>query len=154
MDLAARVKQLEDAIRNHRDQKGDARCWLDDLELYAVLNDSVVPDVSLPPKDHFLGSCSRYWENRQCPDDRKWQNTMPWPEWSELLREASYFASNHELHSTYDWPIHEKWTALRDRLANAVVELDKYKPVAELTWDESYPPFVAGDKVFGWRKND
>lgn len=32
-----RIGQLESAIRNHRDQRGDDRCWMDDEELYKVL---------------------------------------------------------------------------------------------------------------------
>lgn len=32
-----RIGQLEDAIRNHRDQRGDDRCWMDNEELYKVL---------------------------------------------------------------------------------------------------------------------
>lgn len=59
-----RIKELETAIRNHRDQKGDNRCWLDDLELYKVLNDGKSGDLSLPPKCEFLESCSRFWEQR------------------------------------------------------------------------------------------
>lgn len=32
-----RIKELEDAIRKHRDQRGDDRCWQDDEELYKIL---------------------------------------------------------------------------------------------------------------------
>lgn len=63
-DLIDYINQLEAAIRKHRDQRGDDRCWLDDLELYAVLDDGVVPDNSLPCKEKFLNNCSRYYDNR------------------------------------------------------------------------------------------
>ena len=73
MDLAAsaqRISKLETAIRTHRDQRGDDRCWLDDAALYAVLDDGVDPysvDATLPPRKEFLESCSRYWGQRQSP---------------------------------------------------------------------------------------
>jgi len=40
MDLKAalhRIMELEDAIRAHRDARGDDRCWMDDEELYGIL---------------------------------------------------------------------------------------------------------------------
>lgn len=63
-----RIKELEDAIREHRDQKGDDRCWLDDRKLYRVIGDDA--DLSLPPKHDFLKSCERYWEQRQSLNDK------------------------------------------------------------------------------------
>jgi hypothetical protein len=63
--LEGEVRKLEDAIRTHRDQKADDRCWLDDVALYAVLGDGVVHDSRLPPKCDFLQSCARFWEQRQ-----------------------------------------------------------------------------------------
>ena len=63
-----RIPELEAAIRKHRDQRGDDRCWLDDMELYAVLGDARV-DLTLPPKDEFLGHCARFWECRQRHED-------------------------------------------------------------------------------------
>ena len=62
------AEMLRAAIRQHRDARGDARCWLDDLRLYAALGDGRDPygaDFRLPPKDSFLESCARYWEQRQ-----------------------------------------------------------------------------------------
>lgn len=59
--------RLETAIRKHRDQKWDNRCWRDDLELYAALREGPVSpeSLALPPKCEFLESCARYWEQRQ-----------------------------------------------------------------------------------------
>lgn len=64
MSPVERVGILETAIRKHRDQRGDDRCWLDDLELYAVLGDEQ-PDLTLPLREEFLSNCSRFWECRQ-----------------------------------------------------------------------------------------
>jgi hypothetical protein len=60
-----RVETLEAAIQRHRDLRGDDRCWMDDVVLYAVLDPSANPDFVLPPKCEFLKSCDRYWEQRQ-----------------------------------------------------------------------------------------
>jgi hypothetical protein len=67
--LAREVERLRSAIREHRDQRDDRRCWLDDLKLYAALDDGPPdPDTTaLPPREDFLESCRRYWEQRQCP---------------------------------------------------------------------------------------
>jgi hypothetical protein len=68
MYLGSQVKKLHRAIRRHRDQRGDNRCWLDDNELYAILPDFQPPiDTELPPKCIFLHNCERYWATRQGP---------------------------------------------------------------------------------------
>lgn len=63
-------RELVKAVKTHRDQRGDNRCFLDDLELYKNLPDTP-PDMAemlkLPPKQEFLKSCERYWAQRQ-PD--------------------------------------------------------------------------------------
>ena len=63
-----RVVLLEDAIRRHRDQRGDDRCWLDDAELYSVLGEGQ-PDTTLPPQEEFLSNCARFFECRQRHSD-------------------------------------------------------------------------------------
>lgn len=71
--MDAHVRRLEEAIRKHRDQRGDNRCWLDDVELYRSLRDELseyAVDTELPPKCDFLMSCSRYWDQRQRPSDK------------------------------------------------------------------------------------
>ena len=69
LELYEKIERLEAAIREHRDQKGDDRCWLDDLKLYDVLGETP-PALSLPPKCEFLESCARYWEQRQRPEEK------------------------------------------------------------------------------------
>lgn len=64
------VLRLRAAIRNHRDQRGDDRCWIDDEMLYGSLDEPLPLDISaLPPKEDFLKSCERYYEQRRCPLD-------------------------------------------------------------------------------------
>ena len=63
--LKEEVVLLRNAIRAHRDQKGDDRCWIDDVELYKQLPENIEADFALPPKEEFLASCKRYCEKRQ-----------------------------------------------------------------------------------------
>lgn len=53
------------AIRNHRDQRGDDRCWEDDITLYKTLPEGYVP----PPVDTRveLEYCARYIACRHNP---------------------------------------------------------------------------------------
>lgn len=64
--LRQRIKELEDAIRTHRDQRGDDRCWMDDQQLYAVLGDTKA-NTALPPREVFLANCARFYACRQAP---------------------------------------------------------------------------------------
>jgi hypothetical protein len=70
-NLQVERDQLISAIRKHRDQKGDDRCWLDDYNLYtALFNVTTLDedrniDLALPPKEDFLKSCERYWAQRK-----------------------------------------------------------------------------------------
>lgn len=59
------ITKLRDAIRKHRDQRGDDRCWMDDEELYKVLPEGYVP----PERDTTveLENCRRYIECRHNP---------------------------------------------------------------------------------------
>jgi hypothetical protein len=62
------IKKLQDGIRYHRDQKGDDRCWVDDLRLYELLPEgSAGYDSTLPPEDVFLDNCKRFCRSRQVP---------------------------------------------------------------------------------------
>ena len=58
--------RLLNAVTEHRDQKDDDRCWLDDAELYAACNIHAA-DSRLPPKDEFLANCARFHASRQNP---------------------------------------------------------------------------------------
>jgi len=53
--LEAENDRLRDAIKKHRDQRGDDRCWLDDRELYAVLGDGDLGDNHVGDKAAMLG---------------------------------------------------------------------------------------------------
>ena len=63
--LIAEVMRLRAAIRQHRDEKGHGRCWLDDQTLYQILPEATEADLTLPPKEEFLTNCEIYWRTRQ-----------------------------------------------------------------------------------------
>ena len=70
LDLKNEIKSLRRAIRTHRDQVGDFRCWVDDEVLYH----SVLPELKgtrpeVPPAATFTAYCERYFEHRQDPDN-------------------------------------------------------------------------------------
>lgn len=67
IDNRETIARLTSAIRKHRDEKGDDRCWLDDYQLYSVLPEGGRHDSSLPPEGEFLESCRRFWARRQAP---------------------------------------------------------------------------------------
>lgn len=77
-DLEAEVERLKAAIREHRDQRGDNRCWLDDLNLYTALGEGTSDPwiTELPTCSEFLQSCRRYWQQRQAPECRMAEDAL------------------------------------------------------------------------------
>lgn len=65
IDLKNEVVVLRAAIRQHMNEKGHDRCWLDDQELYSVLPEGNQAQLDLPPKCEFLANCQAYWLDRQ-----------------------------------------------------------------------------------------
>lgn len=57
------VIDARNRIRNHRDQKGDNRCWLDDLLVWTLLPDSP-PDLAAPPPDA-MDRCRAFYAHRR-----------------------------------------------------------------------------------------
>lgn len=83
-----RILELENAIRKHRDQKLDDRCFLDDQELYKVLNEPIPEDYNaIPPIDKMLKNCKRYLEKR-CNPDNKWKSYQELEEELSKLKDS------------------------------------------------------------------
>ncbi len=59
------IQQLRQAIRYHRDQKGDDRCWLDDLLLWNLLPDTPPEPRELPPFEEMMRRCSAFYHFRR-----------------------------------------------------------------------------------------
>ena len=59
------IMRLRKAIRNHKDAKDNARCWMNDFELYRVLPEKT---FSLPirlPECEFLKNCREYFRRQK-----------------------------------------------------------------------------------------
>jgi chromosome segregation ATPase len=63
-EKAAREK-AETAIRKHRDQRGDDRCWMDDEELYKILPEGYTPPLRDSAVE--LKNCQRFIDCRNNP---------------------------------------------------------------------------------------
>lgn len=65
--LQNRIKELEQAIRNHKDSwlKGDDKCWKDNEQLYRVLPEGYTP----PQRDTLveIENCKKYIESCHAP---------------------------------------------------------------------------------------
>ena len=64
--LRNEIVKMRKALRYHRDQKGDDRCWLDDDLLYELMPET--PPSTLLPSPAFMERCQRFHEARQCPE--------------------------------------------------------------------------------------
>lgn len=59
-------------IRKHMDAKGHDRCWLNDLELYQLVDPKYDRmRMELPCLPEFLNNCCIYWRDSQPPEARK-----------------------------------------------------------------------------------
>lgn len=67
-ELQEKVIKLREAIRYHRDQRGDDNCWLDDFSLYDLLPEKIKSNPELPNKQLMMVNCSRYYD---CRKERK-----------------------------------------------------------------------------------
>ena len=63
--LAAEVARLRAGIKSHRSATGHELCWLNDVELWKLVEDNpAYPHETLPVQDEFLSQCRRYHESR------------------------------------------------------------------------------------------
>lgn len=61
--VANRILRLRAAIRHHRDQRGDDRCWLDDWRLWKKLPDTILDDTAIP--SDATARCEAYFRHRR-----------------------------------------------------------------------------------------
>jgi hypothetical protein len=62
------IIRLREAIRNHRDQVGDDRCYRDDYDLYQVLGEPIPEHAcQQDPPEVMLENCKRYVASRHDP---------------------------------------------------------------------------------------
>lgn len=97
--LTAEVERLQSAIRSHRDQRGDDRCWLDDETLYKVLPEGYAP----PARDTAveIANCQKFIETRRCPAI---EYVSPQRRIEELTAENERLTADLAAHKTLlDW---------------------------------------------------
>lgn len=76
--LIAEVKQLRDAIRQHRDSSGHELCW-HHPRLWSLLPERSEKVIDVPAWPQFLRGCVRYRESldRQLPGARRVATESP-----------------------------------------------------------------------------
>ena len=68
--IKSEILDIRVAVRVHRDQVGDYRCWVDDQVLYhRVLPELKGVDPVLPNQADFHRQCELYFEHRQNPQE-------------------------------------------------------------------------------------
>lgn len=73
--LREEVRRLRSGIREHRDQRGDDRCWLDDEKLYELMPEGIPACTVLDP-ELMMPNCQRFMSLRVHPRDRfSWGNS-------------------------------------------------------------------------------
>lgn len=63
--LIDEIKAIRNEIRYHRDQKGDDRCWVDDVRLWTLLPDASPKPTALPPFEEMMKRCGAFYRNRR-----------------------------------------------------------------------------------------
>ncbi len=64
--LRREVMRLRHSIRRHRDAEENARCWHNDLVLYAVLPEQKPAGKMIGSFEKLLRNCRRYIHRQQC----------------------------------------------------------------------------------------
>ena len=90
------IKILRKAIRYHRDQKGDDRCWLDDEHLWALLPEAKSSPRSLPPFQEMMKRCAafhrfRRLENPDVVSTNDISNPLDWDRDLQEVEESKLF---------------------------------------------------------------
>jgi hypothetical protein len=74
--LAQEVMRLREGIREHKSQTGHSLCWLNDLELWKLVDpEPKYPHETLPVQDEFLHNCRKYYESRV--KGTAWEDPVP-----------------------------------------------------------------------------
>ena len=64
--LRQTLMRLRHAIRKHRDAEENARCWHNDLALYAALPEEKPAGKMRGPEKVLLKNCQQYIRRQQC----------------------------------------------------------------------------------------
>ena len=119
-EAKAEAATLRNAIREHRAQRSDDRCWMDDQKLYAVLGDGDIGDNRVGSKAAMLVNCERYIE-RRCSGGG-WATYAQLEELIKAYRELAALTIE-----PYDGPRFEQRIAARTKIEKLEAELAKLK---------------------------
>ncbi len=77
------IKKYRTAIRNHRDQVGDDRCWVDDWSVWSVLEGSK-PEPQKPPSfEEAMRCCRSFWIYRK--------SALPEPQHADAITDPAHW---------------------------------------------------------------
>ena len=68
--IICEIQRLRAALRYHRGQLGDYRCWVDDVRVYQAANLTSYRLPQIPNTERFEAYCQAFWENRQRPAEK------------------------------------------------------------------------------------
>lgn len=86
-DVIFAIKERRTVIREHRDQRGDDRCWLDDWLVWRMLDDTLGLPTKPPKFEDAMMLCRQFWTYRRSEmpepipinvifDPGKWDNDL------------------------------------------------------------------------------
>lgn len=107
-DIRGKIVEVRNAIRKHRDQKGDDRCWLDDYFVWNLHPDSPKDITTLPAFEDGMAECVKFFRYRQAtsadvtPPDALVDSTT----WDGDLDQMDGLALTREIERLYQ-AIHE-----------------------------------------------
>lgn len=84
IEVRAGLALLRAAVREHRDQKGMDRCWIDDCDLYKALGEPFDKERFYPPKEVWMENCEKFFNARVSNKDYD----SIWPELESLREDA------------------------------------------------------------------
>lgn len=118
--LQEEVLKLRNGIRQHRDQKGDDNCWLDDQNyLYDLLPEKIIPFPELPEKNLMMLNCSRYYD---CRKENKLYNPV------------------NELPKILEFPF--KWINLTEKKPDVYQKIITYNIITEEIGSQSFTHWI------------
>lgn len=97
------IRRLRSAVREHRDQKGDDRCYLDDAAFWTVLDDAATR-VALPSFGEGMRRCREFYAHRRAEtadpippdailDPARWDEDLAAMSGSDLTRTYAALAA-------------------------------------------------------------
>ncbi|HZS42931.1 MAG TPA: hypothetical protein VFA52_01800 [Candidatus Paceibacterota bacterium] len=101
-DLKLFILERRKVLRNHRDQRLDDRCWLDDYLLFAFLDDSPPTPTRLPPFHLMMKECGSFYfhcradEADPVPADAI-LDPLEWDRDLEIVNEHDFFMHLHSM---------------------------------------------------------